>query len=68
MIDSIMKEETVAYYLPSLPLPVSLKEYSEKIREKARKQANNMAEVDRLLKQKHGTEKQMQYRRKQEGV
>lgn len=64
LIASIMREEDTDFELPSLPLSVPLKVYIEKIREQARKQAGgNMAEVDRLLGQTPGTEKQRQYRR-----
>lgn len=67
LISSIMREEEMDYELPDLPLPISLKEYMEKIREKARKLATGkMAEVDRLLGQNPGTEKQRQFRRKHE--
>ncbi|MCB0263257.1 MAG: sigma 54-interacting transcriptional regulator [Calditrichaeota bacterium] len=51
--------------LPALPLPYSLDEYVEQILEKARNNAgNNMAEVDRLLRQNPGTERQRQYRKR----
>ena len=64
-ITSIMGEEDIEYELPDLPLSIPLKEYIESIREKARLQADGkMSEVDRLLKQNPGTEKQMQYRKK----
>ncbi len=64
-ISSIMRDEEM-YELPDLPLPISLKDYIDKIRERARLQAGgNMAEVDRLLGQNPGTEKQRQYRQKQ---
>jgi transcriptional regulator with AAA-type ATPase domain len=64
-IASIMREEDTDFDLPDLPLSITLKEYVEKIREKASLQAGgNMAEVDRLLGQNPGTEKQRQYRRK----
>lgn len=64
-ISSIMRDEEWDHELPDLPLHISLQEFVEKIREKARKLATgNMAEVDRLLAQKLGTEKQIQYRRK----
>ena len=44
--------------LPELPLPIPIDEYIELIRIQARKQAEgNNSEVDRLLKQKTGTEK-----------
>ncbi len=63
-IASIMREEDTDFDLPDLPLSINLKEYVEKIREKASLQAGgNMAEVDRLLGQNPGTEKQRQYRR-----
>ncbi len=50
---------------PELPLKVPLKDYIEKIKENARKEANgNMAEMDRLLGQKIGVTKQQTYRRR----
>ncbi|MFQ5675190.1 MAG: RNA repair transcriptional activator RtcR family protein [bacterium] len=68
-IASIIREEDVDYDLPDLPLPVPFKEYVEKIRERARmRAAGNMSEVDRLLNQNPGTEKQMQFRRKQKNL
>ena len=52
--------------LPDLPLPISLKKYNKKIIEKARKMSGGVsAEVDRLLKQGKGTEKQRKYRKRQ---
>lgn len=63
-IPSLLADDDLDLNLPNLPLQISIDEYVEKIREKARLQAeNNMAEVDRLLKQKFGTEKQRQYRK-----
>jgi transcriptional regulator with AAA-type ATPase domain len=67
MINTILNDEPENdyYLLPDLPLAVSLDEYVEKIREKARKMSSgSMAEVDRLLKQRLGTEKQRQWREK----
>jgi transcriptional regulator with AAA-type ATPase domain len=62
---NIMRDEEM-YELPDLPLPIPLKDYIDKIRERARLQAGgNMAVVDRLLGQNPGTEKQRRYRRKQ---
>jgi transcriptional regulator with AAA-type ATPase domain len=66
-ISNIMKDEAADNELPDLPLHVPLTDFVESIREKARKQSGgNMAVVDRLLCQKLGTEKQRQYRRKQQ--
>lgn len=67
LIASIMRDEEM-YELPDLPLAIPLKDYIDKIREKARLRARgNMAEVDRLLGQNTGTEKQRQFRQKQKG-
>lgn len=56
-------QEGDEYYLPKLPLQITLDDYTSKIIEKARQQSGgNMAEVDRLLKQQSGTERQRQYR------
>lgn len=64
LIEDIMREDN-DIELPDLPLPLSLHEYVELIRNKARMIADgNMAEVDRLLKQK-GAEKARKSRRKQ---
>ncbi|MFQ5633528.1 MAG: hypothetical protein ACE5I1_32580, partial [bacterium] len=64
-ISDILREDETDDQLPDLPLFVSLDEYIERIREKAREMAGgNMAEVDRLLKQKPSTERQRQYRRR----
>lgn len=66
IVDVVQEEEIIE--LPELPLAVPLEEYIEMIREKAQQQAGgNMAQVDRLLKQKVGTEKQRQWRRKKKG-
>ncbi len=62
-IQQILSEEDTNDILPELPLSVPLDQYIERIKEKARKMAQGkMAEVDRLLNQKTGTEKQRQYR------
>ncbi len=64
-ITDILKEEDTETTLPELPLSVALDEYIEMIRLKARGLSNgNMAEVDRLLKQSPGTEKQRAFREK----
>jgi DNA-binding NtrC family response regulator len=64
LISDIM-DSTDDIELPELPLPISLKDYIERIKEKARYQAGgNTFEVDRLLKQKSGNEKQRIYRAK----
>jgi len=57
-------DESLEYTLPELPLPIPLDEYTRMIIEKARKQASNMSEVDRLLKQKDGAERARKYRDK----
>ncbi len=62
-IDDLIDDNSDDFILPELPLLIPLDDYVEKIREKARKMSdNNMSEVDRLLNQKLGTEKQRQYR------
>ncbi len=64
-IERFQKQDKQDILIPELPLQLPLEEYVERIKELARKKANgNMAEVDRLLSQKRGTEKQRQYRRK----
>ena len=64
-VERFQKPDRQDIFLPEFPLPVPLEEFVERIKESARKKADgNMAEVDRLLKQKEGTEKQRQYRRK----
>ena len=64
-IEMFLAEEETDECLPELPLYLTLEEYIEKIREKARTMAEgNMAEVDRLLRQSPGTEKQRQWRLK----
>ena len=62
-IQNILAEEGVDDYLPDLPLPLPLDEYIEQIKQRARSISDGkMSEVDRLLNQKLGTEKQRQYR------
>jgi len=62
-IQQILSEDDKNYDLPDLPLSIPLDQYVEKIKEKARTMAKGkMVEVDRLLNQKVGTEKQRQYR------
>lgn len=62
-IQQILAEEDSNESLPALPLSLPLDVYIEKIKEKARSLSDdNMSEVDRLLNQKVGTEKQRQYR------
>ncbi|WKZ70023.1 MAG: RNA repair transcriptional activator RtcR family protein [Melioribacteraceae bacterium] len=63
-ISDIMDDESLEYTLPELPLPIPLDEYTRMIIEKARKQASNMSEVDRLLKQKDGAERARIHRSK----
>ncbi len=68
VIDDIMLEED-DYDLPDLPLSISINNYTEQIREKARQQAGgNMAESDRLLGQNKGAEKMRQYRKRKKYV
>ena len=63
-IERFQKESNKEIFIPDLPLPISIDDYTELIRNEARKKAGgNMAEVDRLLKQKTGTEKQRRYRK-----
>ena len=66
LIEEIMKEEeSEVDFLPDLPLPVPITNYTELIKEKARSLAfGNHAEVDRYLCQNEGTEKQLQYRKR----
>ncbi len=60
-----INDDSEDIYLPSLPLSIPLPEYNDQIIEKARSVAgNNMSEVDRLLCQKIGTEKQRRHRNK----
>lgn len=62
-IQNILSEEGVDDFLPDLPLPMPLDEYIEQIKQRARSISDGkMSEVDRLLNQKLGTEKQRQYR------
>ncbi len=62
-IARFQKESKKDILLPELPLQISIEDYIERIRSEARKKANgNMAEVDRLLNQNPGTEKQRKYR------
>jgi len=62
-IQQILAEEDVDEDLPKLPLSLPFDLYIEKIKEKARSMSGGkMSEVDRLLNQKLGTEKQRQYR------
>ncbi len=64
-INLIMSDPDTEYELPELPLPVPLPDYAELIIEKARKHAGGKyAEVDKLLKQNEGAEKQRQYRKR----
>ncbi len=58
-IERFQKDSKEDIYIPELPLTLPIDEYIELIRKEARKKADgNMAEVDRLLKQNPGTEKQ----------
>jgi len=64
-LERFRKESKKDILLPDLPLPIPIDEYTELIRNKARKIASgNNSEVDRLLKQKTGTEKVRQYRKR----
>lgn len=64
-LERFQKESKKQIILPELPLPVPIDEYIELVRAKARKQADGKnSEVDRLLKQKIGTEKVRQHRKK----
>ena len=57
-LERFQKDSKHNLFLPDLPLQVPIKDYIEKIRDKARKVAGgNNSEVDRLLGQKLGTEK-----------
>lgn len=57
-IDKILADETLDIILPPLPLPIPLPDYTHKIIEKARSIAKIHSEVDKLLKQNEGTERQ----------
>lgn len=62
-IQQILSEIDSDDDFPNLPLSIPFDVYMEKIKEKARSMSNGkMSEVDRLLNQKSGTEKQRQYR------
>ena len=64
-LERFQKESKKQIVLPELPLPIPIDEYVELLRTKARKQADGKnSEVDRLLKQKIGTEKVRQHRAK----
>lgn len=63
-IERILADDNLAIYLPPLPLPIPLPEYSHKIIEKARSIAKTHSEVDQLLKQKVGTERQRNHKEK----
>ena len=63
-IDKILADETLDIILPPLPLPIPLPEYTRKIIQKARSIAKSHVEVDQLLKQKVGTERQRNYKEK----
>jgi len=57
-LERFQKDSKQNMLLPDLPLQIPIKDYIEKIRDKARKVAGgNNSEVDRLLGQKIGTEK-----------
>ena len=63
-LERFQKDPKKQIMLPDLPLPMPIDEYIELVRTKARKQAEgNNSEVDRLLKQKTGTEKVRQHRK-----
>jgi len=67
IISSFIQEDEEDLILPDLPLTIPIDKYIKKIREKARLQAKgNMSEVDRLLFQKNGTERQRQFRNKKD--
>ena len=68
-ITEIINDQSTDTFLPELPLKVSLQEYIDYIIDKARNLAeNNMSEVDRLLSQKIGTEKQRRFREKKSNL
>lgn len=63
-IERILADDNIDIFLPPLPLPIPLPEYSHKIIEKARSIAHTHTEVDQLLKQKVGTERQRNHKEK----
>ncbi len=64
-ITEIIAEGNEEMFLPELPLKIPFSDYIEQIREKARTMSNgNMSEVDRLLNQSIGTERQRQFQKK----
>ncbi len=64
LITDLTREED-DLLLPDLPLPIPLEAYVEKIRDKARQHSGgSSANVDRLLQQPIGTERQRQFRKK----
>jgi len=64
-LERFRKESKKDLLLPELPLLIPIDEYTELIRNKARKLAGGKnSEVDRLLKQNIGTEKVRQHRKK----
>lgn len=64
-ISGIINDNVADSCLPTLPLSISLQEYVDNIIDKARAMSgDNMSEVDRLLNQKIGTEKQRRFREK----
>ncbi|MBK8945360.1 MAG: sigma 54-interacting transcriptional regulator [Ignavibacteriae bacterium] len=63
-IESILADDKIDVFLPPLPLLIPLPEYSHKIIEKARAIAKTHSEVDQLLKQHVGTERQRNHKEK----
>lgn len=64
-ISRFQKDSKESIQLPKLPLSIPIEEYILMIQNEARKiSGGNMSEVDRLLMQKPGTEKQRQYRKR----
>lgn len=64
-ISRFQKDSKGSIQLPKLPLLVPIDDYIQMIRDEARKISGGiMSEVDRLLRQKPGTEKQRQYRKR----
>ena len=63
IINSILNDDSLDIILPELPLPVTLDEYKNMVIVKARGIAKTQSEVDKLLNQKEGTERQRKFRK-----
>jgi len=69
-VEDILNDSSVDIYTPPLPLEIDLDRFlsqmKESLLEKARNQARRQVDVDRLLAQNEGVEKQRQYRERLE--